>query len=512
MLRKIKINNKITRIVELNYMGEIKEYDSMPNAHLLLSSLRSVGYTEETAIADIIDNCISAIASEIKIKFDWESKNILVCDNGYGMTEQTLLNSMKIGSSDPHEQRRLEDLGRFGMGMKTASFSLGKRLIVVSKENDKISNACWDLERIEKNNQWKMIILNSNDNIVISAKALLKDYESGTVVIIDKLDKIIDENSMDKSEDKFFKIIAKVKKHISLVFHRFIEEDNLGIWVNQNKIEAWDPFVLENSATQELSKEECYEENKSITIDPYILPHKTKFSSEEDYKKAAGYKGWLQHQGFYIYRNRRLLLYGTWFNIVKKEISYNLARIKLDIDSNSDFDWQIDIKKSKAVPPIYIEQLLEKVASICVEKSTSVYNSRGTYNKNSNKNIPSLSYVWEQRKNKAGRYSFYLNQRHPLLYEIKNSLNEEGKKCLKAYISLVENLSPIMMSGITDTMQSKEKRIDDIEQIKEKIHIKNLIDIFRKKGFENEEIIDTLNNMASYRGMNKMIKELVGEG
>jgi len=490
-------------------MGEAREYDSVPNAHLLLSSLRSVGYTEETAIADIIDNCISAIASKIEIKFDWEVRKILICDNGYGMTEQILLDSMRIGSSDPYEQRKMEDLGRFGMGMKTASFSLGKRLTVVSKENGQVSNACWDLERIEKNNQWKIIILTSDDNIIISAKELLKDYERGTVVIIDKLDKLIDENNMSKSEDKFFKVIAKVKKHISLVFHRFIEEDNLEIWVNENKIEAWDPFALANSATQELGKEKCYEKNKIITVEPFILPHKTKFSSELDYKKAAGNKGWLQHQGFYIYRNRRLLVYGTWFNIIKKEISYNLARIKLDMDSNSDFDWQIDIKKSKAVPPVYIEELLEKVATISSEKSTSVYNSRGTYTKNLDKDIPSLSYVWEQRKNKAGKYSFYLNQKHPLLYEIKNSLNQEGKECLKAYISLVENLSPIMMSGVADTMQSKEDKIDDIESIKEKTHIKILINIFRKKGFENEEIIETLCNMASYRGMNIIIKKLV---
>lgn len=492
-------------------MEGYKEYDSIPNAHLLLSSLRSVGYTEETAIADIIDNCISAIASEIKIRFDWEERKILIWDNGYGMAEKTLLDSMKIGSCDPYKQRGIEDLGRFGMGMKTAAFALGKRLTVISKENGKISNARWDLNYIENNNQWKMIILDDKDISIVKAKDLLKTYENGTVVVIDKLDKLIDENNLSKSEDRFFKIIAKVKKHISLVFHRFIEEDDLNIVVNENKIEGWDPFVLMNSATQELSKEECYEKDKLVTIEPYILPHRIKFTSEEEYMKAAGHKGWLQNQGFYIYRNRRLLVWGTWFNIFRKEISYNLARIKLDIDSKSDFDWQIDIKKSKAVPPVYLEELIEKVAIICTEKSTSVYNSRGTYTKNLNKSIPSLSYVWEQRKNKLGKYSFYLNQKHPLLHEIKNSLNEEGKECLNAYISLIENLSPIMMSGITETMQNKEKKIDDPELYNEKIHIKRLIEIFRKKGFEDEEIMDTLSKMVSYKGMNEIIKDLVME-
>jgi hypothetical protein len=494
-------------------MENYKEYDSIPNAHLLLSSLRSMGYTEETAIADIIDNCISAAATEIQIRFDWENRRIIICDNGYGMTEDILLDSMKIGSADPNEQRNRTDLGRFGMGMKTAAFSLGKRLTVLSKENGMVSNACWDLERIEKYNEWKMLILDDEGNIFISANELLSEYESGTVVVIDKLDKLIDGNNVKKSEDKFFKIIAKVKKHISLVFHRFIEEDDIVIKVNDNKIIAWNPFVLENSATQELSKEVCYEGNKVVTIEPYILPHKTKFSSNEDYKKAGGKKGWLQHQGFYIYRNRRLLVYGTWFNIFKKEISYNLARIKLDMESDSDFDWQIDIKKSKAVPPVYVEELLEKVATICAEKSTSVYNSRGTYTKNLNMNIPSLSYVWEQRKNSSGKYLFYLNKKHPLLYEIKSSLDEEGKEILNAYLVLIENLSPIMMSGITDTMQSlklKNKELDT-EFDKDKLHIKKLIETFRKKCFADEEIIDTLCNMESYKDMDGYIKTLIQE-
>lgn len=494
-------------------MNNYKEYESIPNAHLLLSSLRSMGYMEETAIADIIDNCISADATEIKIHFDWENRRIVLSDNGYGMSEDILLDSMKIGSADPNEQRNKTDLGRFGMGMKTAAFSLGKRLIILSKENGSVSNACWDLERIERYNEWKMLILNSEDNLFISANRLLNEYESGTVVVIDKLDKLIDENNVKRSEDKFFKIINKVKKHISLVFHRFIEEDGISISVNGNIIIAWNPFVLDNSATQELSPEYCNEGEKVITIEPYILPHKTKFESDEKYKKASGQKGWFQHQGFYIYRNRRLLVYGTWFNILRKEISYNLARIKLDIESNSDFDWQIDIKKSKAVPPVYIEELLEKVATICVEKSSSVYNSRGTYTKNLNKNIPSLSYVWEQRKDNYGRYSFFLNKKHPLLYEVKSLLNKDGNDSLNAYLALIENLSPIMMSGVTDTMQSSKSNNKELsaELEKDKLHIKKLIETFRNKGFANEEIIDTLSNMASYRDMYEYIRSLAEE-
>lgn len=118
-----------------------KKIQSIPEARLLLESLRSVGYNEETAIADIIDNCISAKAHEIKIQFDWEKKRIVISDDGLGMSSKDLIENMRIGSSDPNQVRDERDLGRFGMGMKTAAFSLGKKLTVVTKSNSTVSNA-----------------------------------------------------------------------------------------------------------------------------------------------------------------------------------------------------------------------------------------------------------------------------------------------------------------------------------------------------------------------------------
>lgn len=489
-------------------MKNYYEHELIPDAHLLLSSLRSVGYTEETAIADIIDNCISAGANEIRLNFDWENQRIVIVDNGSGMNENELFEAMKIGSSDPNICRSVDDLGRFGMGMKTAAFSLGKRLVVVSKDGY-ASNACWDLDKIEKDRVWKIIIKDKEDKIISYAIDQINDYNSGTVIIVDRLDRIIDESNIKKSESKFYKIINKIRKHISIVFHRFIEEDNIDIYINDNLITAWNPFILNNKATQELGLESFYNNGKYITIEPFILPHKTKFETEELFREAGGFKGWLQHQGFYIYRNRRLLVYGTWFNILKKEPSFNLARIKVDIESDSDFDWQIDIKKSKAVPPVYIEELIKKVANICTEKSSNVYNSRGSYTKSINMNIPNLKYVWEQRKNSQGRYSFYLNKKHPLLFNIKKDITKEGQLNLDAYLSLVENFSPVMMSGVTEYISNKNIDTEKLEVEKDLIHIQRLIEIFRANEFSDDEIFDTISTMSSYRHLDEDIKFLI---
>ena len=178
-----------------------KKIQSIPEARLLLESLRSVGYNEETAIADIIDNCISAKAHEIKIQFDWEKKRIVISDDGLGMSSKDLIENMRIGSSDPNQVRDERDLGRFGMGMKTAAFSLGKKLTVVTKSNSTVSNASWDLEQIPSIG-WNLIIRDESEISEFSSQI----DEQGTVVIIENLDRVIDTDDEKKAKNKFSQI------------------------------------------------------------------------------------------------------------------------------------------------------------------------------------------------------------------------------------------------------------------------------------------------------------------
>lgn len=318
-----------------------KKIQSIPEARLLLESLRSVGYNEETAIADIIDNCISAKAHEIKIQFDWEKKRIVISDDGLGMSSKDLIENMRIGSSDPNQVRDERDLGRFGMGMKTAAFSLGKKLTVVTKSNSTVSNASWDLEQIPSIG-WNLIIRDESEISEFSSQI----DEQGTVVIIENLDRVIDTDDEKKAKNKFYRIANRTEKHLALTFHRFIEEDCLILELNDIPIKAWNPFIVENSATQELPEESVFSDNGCIKaiIQPYVLPHKTKFASDDDYQLAGGPKGWNYHQGIYVYRNKRLIICGTWFDYIKKEPAYNLARIKIDISSASDEDFLYAIK------------------------------------------------------------------------------------------------------------------------------------------------------------------------
>ena len=489
-------------------MAEIIQ--SIPEAKLLLASLRSVGYNEETAIADIIDNCISAQAHEIKIQFDWEKKRIVISDDGFGMNEKDLIENMRIGSSDPSKIRGKDDLGRFGMGMKTAAFSLGKKLTVITKSDSVVSNASWDLDLIPEIG-WNLIIRDESEIFEFLAQM----GERGTIVVIESLDRVIDIDDEKKAKNKFYRIASKTEKHLALTFHRFIEEDNLILELNGNQIKAWNPFILENSATQELPEESIFSSDgrAEVIIQPYVLPHKTKFASDDDYQAAGGPKGWNYHQGIYVYRNRRLIICGTWFDYIKKEPAYNLARIKIDITSASDEDWKIDIKKSTASLPSYVREAVEREIELCTETSARVYNSRGSYSK-SNVSIPNLDYVWEQRK-KNGRYSFHINRKHSLLNEVKKQLDDQGKSILSAYLALIENFAPFMQSGVADSLQNgKVSAEPDKTSLEYRVQIKELTDmisIFLSQGFTKEETQSTLLDMPNYRHLREDIAKLVEE-
>ena len=424
--------------------------------------------------------------------------------------KQILIENMRIGSSDPNKIRDEYDLGRFGMGMKTAAFSLGKKLTVVTKSDSVVSNASWDLDQIPAIG-WSLIIRDESEISEFSSQM----GEQGTIVVIEHLDRVIDSDDEKKAKSKFYRIASKTEKHLALTFHRFIEEDDLVLELNGNPIKAWNPFILENSATQELPEESVFSKDGSaeVTIQPYVLPHKTKFASDDDYQAAGGPKGWNYHQGVYVYRNRRLIICGTWFDYIKKEPAYNLARIKIDITSASDEDWKIDIKKSTASLPIYVKESVEREIDICTETSARVYNSRGSYSK-SNVSVPNLDYVWEQRKNN-GRYSFHINRKHSLLNNIKKQLDDQGKATLSAYLALVENFAPFMQSGVTDSLQKgKADTEPDKTSLEYKMQIKELTDminLFLSQGFTKEETQSTLLDMANYRHFREDIIRLMEE-
>ncbi|SHH56704.1 Histidine kinase-, DNA gyrase B-, and HSP90-like ATPase [Sporobacter termitidis DSM 10068] len=419
---------------------------AVPDAASLVLSLRSVGYSLETAIADIVDNSITAKASEIYIDANWNSEFsfISICDNGYGMNENDLHQAMKIGAKVPTDPRSNDDLGRFGMGLKTAAFSLCKRLTVMSKVSDKnMSNIrVWDIDNIVDSNRWELFD-DSQTSAWRNATQRFKNHLQGTIVVLEKLDRLITEDYSDQAIGRFWQRIADMEKHLTMVFHRFLAGQTLRIFVNGKRIEPWDPFMRTSFATQEFREEFLTYQGKSVRVHTFILPHHSKLSMKE-YDDTGGASGWQEQQGFYVYRNRRLIVPGTWFKMLRKNEPGQLARIQLDLTGDMDFDWKIDVKKSSASPPSILRENIRRIARTAQEASRKVYYFRGAVI-NQQIKAEDNDAVWEQASIR-GRTFFRINRKHRLLEEACSGLGVDSKKKLDTFMSLIEGFAPMNAS------------------------------------------------------------------
>lgn len=183
----------------------------------------------------------------------------------------------------PLDYRDEKDLGRFGLGLKTASFSQCKRLTVASKTtNTTLNIRCWDLDLVTENNEWVLLKRVSYD-----AESLIKDLfcdrESGTVVLWEKIDRIIPGNHIndDEYQDAFLSYAKAVKEHISVVFCSYMQgARRIHFTINDMDIEMWDPFMMDNSLTTRMPVETLYVDGHEVVIRPFILPHHNKLSPD----------------------------------------------------------------------------------------------------------------------------------------------------------------------------------------------------------------------------------------
>ncbi len=415
-----------------------------PDAPSMIETFRAIGYSIETAIADIIDNSISADAKNVWINYDWkgEETTIKIKDDGCGMNHDELVQAMRPGSKHPAEERSVKDLGRFGLGLKTASFSQTRKFTVISKRSDyKPVFWAWDLDHVNKTKSWELLKFTPDECEVEK----LNELESGTSVIWYCLDRILKNTKEEDTEalGKFMEIMEGVKKHLEMVFHRFLEQGKIKIWFQDRKIEAWDPFLRGENGVQPSAEEFLGKGN--VIVKGYVLPHKSKIS-EQIFKKASGPKGWNEQQGFYIYRNERLLVAGNWLGMFRKEEHYKLCRIMIDLPNTVDDKWQIDIKKSIARPPIKIQTQLKAYAKDVRAHAVNVYRHKG---KVLQRKYPSFKYtpVWVE-KQRHGKRFYSINRKHPIISEI---IEEPSKQNLNELIKFIEETVPVPLITIKES-------------------------------------------------------------
>jgi len=415
--------------------GFTKAEITKPNPKSTINSYRSFGYNLSTAIADIIDNSISASANEIHLEYKWNGQNsfIYVSDNGIGMNKDELVLAMTPGGKDPEEERNEKDLGRFGMGLKTASFSQCKRLTCITKrENYPTIKRCWDIDYINSENQWQLLDYVSDD----SFPEKIEKQKSGTLVLWEKLDRIVGnaETTNESVKNVFYAEMIAVKRHLSLVFHKFIESKRIKVYFQNQEIEPYNPFLLNLNPKPEMGQPEIF---GNVEITYFILPHMSEIG-KTDYENSGGSLGWFNAQGFYIYRGDRLLIAGDWLELQKKRDYSKLARIAVNFTNANDFNWHLDIKKSTAMPPIEIRKELDRIAKIAIMKSAKIYNWRGqkSFSETSSSNHEPL---WTDEKTRDGIKKYKINRKHPII----KSLLEENSKLARKALKLLEDNVPI---------------------------------------------------------------------
>ncbi len=444
-----------------------------PGAANLSASMRDIGYSLDTAVADLIDNSISAGASLVQVFYREHEGLIAVIDNGCGMDQKSLTQAMKFGSSLKGIDRKTTDLGKFGLGLKTATFSQCRMLTVVSRQDGRTVGATQDLDEIDKTDKW---LLNIHDISEIKSIPLLKYLpENGTMVLWRKLDRLGGKSSKAKNSKVIDAEIAALEQHLGLVFHRFLDGEaiakKLHIEINGKSVEHFDPFCRNHQATQYFVPEYIQIGSSKVKITPFVLPHYKKLTKAEFsfYNKISNF---YDNQGIYVYRNKRLLIWGTWLSAASRSEITKLARIQVDFSSDQDDYWVIDIKKSKAKPHEDVREVLKKLLPGVLEASSRIFRPGGQVISPAANNKNDLAPVWERRA-ASGTVFFDLNRNHLLLQKIIANMTDSDKRLFKFYLDSIVKFLPVELiysefsSNPNDMKPESEPDSTVMEQMKE---------------------------------------------
>ena len=443
----------------------IKYEEASPNPEYLIKSIAEQGYSLETSLADLMDNSISANADkiEILIKMEQEPFTLFIADNGDGMNEDVLKSSMQFPSKSPEEIRHTLDLGRFGLGMKTASFSQTRCFTVLSRKKGttKFFGRTWDVEFLKKKGKWQLLVNSEEETqeLITHYQALSGEYlnsfenfKANTIVIWQGLYKF--ENYLEKTnrQNALKKQISEfTSDYLSLVFHRFMERKHnpLNIRINNNRIEPFNPFP----SISDFRPIEYKQKNFStdiIKIEGFVLPSR---SIEES---QSGNSIWttknrslMDMEGIYIYRADRLIHFGGWNGLIKKAPRLQLARLRVEVGNSVDHLLHLNVAKSQVVIPHDLITAFEKyIEELKIQAEREFYNRgiRKFSDKTSEENVQ----LFERKASNKGTL-LELNNNFPL---IKSLVSELNKKQL-AKLNIVVKMINTRINEIRQTHEDK---------------------------------------------------------
>jgi len=356
-----------------------------PSAARLTESLRDIGYDFPSAVADLVDNSVMAGAErvEVVIRFDGPQSMVFICDDGAGMSPNGLVEALRFGSRRTYAS---SDLGRYGLGLKTASLSQCRSVTVLSRREPKgpVAARELNLNTILEFDEW--LIISPEKSHISAARALLGENR-GTVVVWRELDRVLPERRPEGgwAKRRLELLTKKTASHLAMVFHRFLEGAAgapLAIIVNGEKLTPWNPFAVDEEHTQRLGTQTFElavgESVGRVRLERYVLPAKDDFSSPIRFDELSGPLKWNRQQGLYVYRGNRLVQWGGWAGIRGIDEHLKLARASLDFDTELDDLFHINVAKMRVAVPAELKQLLERpINDLCIS-ANHIYRERAT--------------------------------------------------------------------------------------------------------------------------------------
>jgi len=421
----------------------------------MIEALRGLGYSPATALADIIDNSISASATKVNVEFAWDgdASRIIVLDDGQGMDEEELDRAMRLGERNPLNDRSPDDLGRFGLGLKTASFSQCRCLTVASRKGASVSCLRWDLDVIARSDDdgWHLL-----EGPSPGSETLLEVLASapGTLVVWERLDRVV---TAGFTKQDFLDLIDGVERHLAMVFHRYLEglRPRLRLNINGRPVRPWDPFLLHHPATWSSPVERLGPPPHTVEVQCHVLPHKDHLDAAT-IVSAAGPDGWTAQQGLYVYRNARLLAAGSWLGLGQgrswtKEEAHRLARIRLDLPNSVDRDWKIDIRKSMARPPAGLRTRLSRLAEDTRRRARDVFAHRGQVVRAHT--AAEVAQAWRAEHYRGG-VRYCIDHSHPAVTAVLEDAGALGQR-IRAMLRIIEETVPVQRIWL-DTAEGRE--------------------------------------------------------
>lgn len=466
-----------------------------PNPEFLIKSIAEQGYSLETALADLMDNSITANASRIEVltKIDKEPFTLFLSDNGDGMSKESLKKNMQFPSKSPEDTRESNDLGRFGLGLKTASFSQTRAFTVLSRKKgtEFFSGLTWDVKHLKNSGKWE-IIINSEEEILEILEQYSNssndhqnssnDFIPNTIVVwkgLYKFENFLDvKNKQDALKEE---ITNTTSEYLSIVFHKFMERqtNRVDIRINNTLVKPFNPFPTDNSNLRALEPLQKEFGKDFVKIKGFVLPNSSiKETKENSNPWTPHNKSLMDMEGLYIYRADRLILFGGWNGLIKKMPRLQLGRLKIDIGNKVDHLFHLNVAKSQInIPHDLKNSFLRAIVDLKAEAQKEYFNhGLKTFTQKPSEHSSELFYKTATNKGVLLR----INDEFSLLKSLKSSLNDKQKAELNFILKMSSNLI------------NKVRQVDNVEITGNAV----------KDGISIDEIVKSINELLNL-GMSK---------